>query len=122
MSGGGRSDAHATSFAAQQHSQYRTRPHNGPRLVRPPVDLYPEPACVPTDRTLRPRPSRHRRRPPHLLGALRQPRRQARRVPARRPRRRLQRRPSPPVRSGALRHPAVRPARLRALDAACEPR
>ena len=45
--------------------------------------------------------------------------RQAGGLPARRPRRRLQPRPSPPVRSGALRHPAVRPARLRPLDAAC---
>ena len=72
---------HNDFAAAQSVAPPAYRPARRP----PPADPYPEPACVPTDRTLRPRPPRHRRRPPHLLGALRQPGRQARRVPARRP-------------------------------------
>ena len=54
-----------------------------------------------------------------LLRAVRQSARQAGRVPARRPRRRLQREVAALLRSGALPHRAVRPARLRPLDAAC---
>ena len=61
-----------------------------------------------------------RRRQPRLLGAERQPRRQARRVPARRPGRGHVAVASPLLRPRALPHRAVRPARLRPLDPARE--
>ena len=50
------------------------------------------------------------------------PERQTRGFPAWRARRRLHADPAPAVRSGQVPHPALRPARLRPLDALCEPR
>lgn len=79
-------------------------------------------SLVSTDRTLCTRLPRYRRRSSRVLGAVRQPQRQAGRLPARRPRQRLQRRSPSPLRSRALQRAAVRPARLRPLDAAREPR
>src|SRR5205085_2871011 len=74
------------------------------------------------DRALPDRAARCRRWPCPLLGAMRQSQRQAGGDAAWRPRRRLQPRASPPVRSGAVQRHPVRPARLRPLDAACQPR
>ena len=62
------------------------------------------------------------RGPRDLLRGMRQPRRQAGADRARRPRRRLQPHHAPLPRSVALPHHPVRPARLRPLDAARQPR
>src|SRR5512139_2329624 len=72
----------------------------------------------PADHPLRQRHAGNGRRPPHLLGNLRQSRRRPGAVRARRPRLRHLAQPAPLLRSGALPHRPVRPARLRPLDPA----
>ena len=88
------------------------------KLLMPDFQTHTRRTLYPAIEPYRDGTARRRRRPQPLLGAVRHARRQAGRHAAWRPRRRLQPRPSPPVRSGALRRPAVRPARLRPLDAA----
>ena len=89
----------------------RTSPRSG-RLRQ----LYP------ADQALPPRISAGLGGARDLLRAVRQPARQARGVPARRSRRRHRCAHAPLLRSAALPHRAVRPARLRQEHAAREPR